>query len=77
MKACHDCKKQIHSGAEYMPYLDGEFIKCKQCHKIDPILRNFRETEVYSRVVGYIRPVSQWNKGKCSEFKDRTEYATY
>lgn len=27
--------------------------------------------EVYSRVVGYIRPVEQWNEGKREEFKDR------
>lgn len=27
--------------------------------------------EVFSRVVGYIRPVHQWNKGKQSEYKDR------
>lgn len=27
--------------------------------------------EVYSRVVGYIRPVEQWNDGKQAEFKDR------
>lgn len=27
--------------------------------------------EVFSRVVGYIRPVHQWNPGKQSEFKDR------
>lgn len=30
--------------------------------------------EVYSRVVGYFRPVNQWNHGKREEFKDRTEY---
>lgn len=30
--------------------------------------------EVYSRVVGYIRPVEQWNDGKQSEFKDRTTF---
>ncbi len=30
--------------------------------------------EVYSRVVGYFRPVDQWNKGKQSEFKERREY---
>lgn len=29
------------------------------------------ETEVYSRVVGYYRPVSGWNLGKKQEFKDR------
>lgn len=27
--------------------------------------------EVYSRIVGYYRPVSQWNKGKVQEFKNR------
>jgi len=27
--------------------------------------------EVYSRVVGYLRPVSQWNKGKQQEYGDR------
>jgi len=27
--------------------------------------------EVYSRVVGYLRPISQWNQGKQQEFKDR------
>ena len=27
--------------------------------------------EVYSRVVGYIRPVSQWNEGKQEEFLER------
>lgn len=30
--------------------------------------------EVYSRVVGYIRPVKQWNKGKQSEYKDRLTF---
>ena len=30
--------------------------------------------EVYSRVVGYFRPVSNWNKGKKEEFKDRKKY---
>ena len=27
--------------------------------------------EVYSRVVGYMRPVKQWNRGKQQEFEDR------
>jgi anaerobic ribonucleoside-triphosphate reductase len=29
------------------------------------------KTEIYSRVVGYFRPVAQWNTGKKEEFKDR------
>ena len=32
-------------------------------------------TEIYSRVVGYFRPVQSWNTGKKEEFKDRKEYA--
>lgn len=31
-------------------------------------------TEVWSRVCGFFRPVSQWNKGKKEEFRDRLEY---
>ena len=30
--------------------------------------------EVYSRVVGYIRPITQWNPGKQSEFTDRVTF---
>lgn len=29
--------------------------------------------EIYSRIVGYFRPVNQWNKGKQEEFKERAE----
>jgi hypothetical protein len=29
--------------------------------------------EVYSRVVGYYRPVDQWNRGKQAEFSERKE----
>ena len=31
--------------------------------------------EVYSRVVGYYRPINQWNKGKQEEFHERKEYS--
>ena len=30
--------------------------------------------EIYSRVVGFLTPVSQWNRGKKEEFKDRKTY---
>ena len=30
--------------------------------------------EVYSRVVGYFRPVNQWNEGKLAEWNDRKFY---
>ena len=35
-----------------------------------------QRAEVYSRVVGYLRPVSQWNEGKKAEFKDRQTFKT-
>lgn len=70
---CFDCKRELEDGEEYMEYPHG-FIKCKACHIEDACLRNYQECEVYSRCVGYIRPVSQWNPGKVAEFKDRVEF---
>jgi len=46
-------------------YLSGKQEKCSICEA---------ETEVYSRVVGYLRPVKQWNNGKQSEFKLRKTF---
>lgn len=34
-----------------------------------------KECEVYSRIVGYFRPVQNWNLGKQEEFKDRNEFS--
>lgn len=39
-----------------------------------PIQTQRQECTVYSRVVGWITPVKNWNKGKQSEFKDRKTY---
>ncbi len=47
-------------------YISGEHQVCPKCGE---------ECEVYSRVVGYLRPVNQWNKGKKEEFKIRTTFA--
>lgn len=46
-------------------YRAGEYKLCDKCQS---------ECEVYSRVVGYLRPVQQWNKGKKEEFKERVTY---
>lgn len=51
-----------------------EIFKCKECFEKDQSLKNYQACEVYSRVVGYLRPVSQWNYGKQKEFEKRTEY---
>ena len=37
-------------------------------------MRCNEECEVYSRVVGYLRPVSSWNAGKQEEFRERVPY---
>ena len=50
------------------------FFKCADCFKRDKTLRNFRKTEVYSRVVGYLRPIQQWNMGKKVEYDMRKEF---
>ena len=73
---CHDCSCAIQKGEKYMEYNvnDTLYHKCAECYKKDAVLRNYRSTEVYSRVVGYIRPVSQWNKGKQAEYANRKEY---
>ncbi|HQI02410.1 MAG TPA: ribonucleoside triphosphate reductase [Deltaproteobacteria bacterium] len=43
-------------------YLRGNQPACPKCNE---------PTEVYSRVVGYLRPVAQWNNGKKEEFRER------
>lgn len=47
-------------------YFAGEHDICPTCG---------RATEIWSRVVGYYRPVQNWNKGKQNEFFDRVEFA--
>ncbi len=46
-------------------YITGEHFSCPECG---------HETEVYSRITGYYRPVKHWNDGKSQEYKDRKVY---
>jgi ribonucleoside-triphosphate reductase len=46
-------------------YIAGEVYKCPVCGA---------ETEVYSRITGYYRPLKNWNAGKTQEFHDRRTY---
>lgn len=46
-------------------YHKGEEKKCPECGE---------QCEVYSRVVGYLRPTEQWNPGKQEEFKERSRF---
>jgi ribonucleoside-triphosphate reductase (formate) len=50
-------------------YIPGEHYTCPKCDHEQPC-------EVYSRVVGYLRPVQQWNSGKQAEFSERRTFAT-
>jgi len=81
---CHDCKKEILIENEEIKngvYLEYEredkkinVFKCNDCFEKNKVLANFQPCEVYSRVVGYIRPVQQWHKGKKQEYEERQEF---
>jgi len=47
-------------------YIRGEASLCPTCNE---------PTEVYSRIVGYLRPVNQWNEGKQAEYSVRSTYS--
>ena len=81
---CHDCGREVNLSSEKLEgdgikigggtlyESSGElFFKCGSCFSADKTLKNHRRCEVYSRIVGYLRPVSQWNSGKLSEFEKR------
>lgn len=46
-------------------YMAGEHWKCTTCNQ---------DAEVWSRVVGFLRPVQDYNAGKRREYKDRVKY---
>lgn len=84
---CHDCGSnvkvdislaaegfRIEGGAVYEPQPEQYFTKCDACYRKSPVLTNFQKCEVYSRVVGYLRPISQWNEGKQAEFYKRKNF---
>jgi hypothetical protein len=81
---CHDCKKEINikedgslDGKELIYDDNGDkiaILKCSVCFEKNPSLTNFRKCEVYSRIVGYLRPIAQWNQGKKEEYKNRKDY---
>lgn len=81
---CHDCGKEIKienkelKNGVLLLYKENdkniEIFKCNECFKKNPALTNYKKCEVYSRVVGYLRPVQQWNAGKIQEFGERKEY---
>jgi hypothetical protein len=65
---------EISGGALYEPRAGQLCYKCDACFNRRPELTHFQECEVYSRVVGYLRPVAQWNDGKQAEFGQRRTF---
>jgi len=58
---CHRCGKDAS-------LVDDNWV----CHDCKCFIS--KKVEVYSRTVGYLRPVNQWNVGKQQEFNDRKMY---
>ena len=69
-----DGQLSVEGGAVYRFEDLGTFLKCSGCYKQDPVLRNYQPMEVYSRVVGYYRPVTHFNPGKQEEFYERVNF---
>ncbi len=81
---CYDCGSElevkegkIKDGA-LLIYEDGAdkaaILKCDSCYEKNPSLENYKKCEVYSRIVGYLRPVQNWNDGKKQEFSERATF---
>jgi len=80
---CYDCGKEVtintdvddngkltvQGGALYFTDWGDNLLKCDNCFAKNRALH--RKTEVYSRIVGYMRPVNNWNVGKQAEWKNR------
>jgi len=58
-----------YCGSPNIESIKASLSRCLGCGK--PLV----VTEVYSRVVGYIRPVQAWNLGKRQEWKERVTYS--
>ena len=89
---CHDCKGNatvkatmtpdgitLTGGAVYEVDIDGDnklFFKCDGCFLKSQVLRNYQPCEVYSRTVGYYRPVGNMSGAKQAEFHMRKNFST-
>lgn len=66
-------KYKIHDNGNADDYI--YIFKCDECFAKDPSLKDYQKCEVYSRVVGYIRPVNQWHRGKQQEYGERKPFS--
>jgi hypothetical protein len=54
---------------------EEEFLEQRQYTLRGELMKCQKQTEVYSRIVGYFRPVQNWNIGKKQEYLERKCYA--
>lgn len=54
-------------------YIRGEHFECNQPNGDSGVCG--KKCDVYSRIVGYLRPVSNWNDGKQEEFRERVTFS--
>jgi len=59
---CDKCMKEIHFIERVQGMTEAE---------LEELRGKRTPCEIYSRIVGYIRPVNQWNDGKMAEWNDR------
>ena len=81
---CYDCNKKIiiendeTQNGNLLEYEeeDDTFIifKCNSCFKKNKALINYKNCEVYARIVGYLRPINSVNIGKKQEIEERKLY---
>ncbi len=85
-RKCFDCgcdikiqDKDIENGV-LLEYEDNDeqlfAMKCSDCYKKNEGISDYKKCEVYSRIVGYLRPVQNYNPGKKQEYEERKEYIT-
>ena len=85
--SCHDCKAPVEIAVDIQKdgqvvsmgpfwWIEGVggFSKCPRCFDIEPLLKHYQPCEVYSRVVGYLRPIKHFNLGKQAEYKQRINF---
>lgn len=68
MKLCLD-GTETHEHCEDVTFEHTKYVVCHDCKQTLG-----RKCEIYSRVVGYLRPTDGWNKGKKEEFRLRKTY---
>ena len=63
-----------HYSPDPCPHCGGRVIVWRTGCRCEDCEAALQRTEVYSRIVGYLRPVQSWNAAKRREFDDRVTY---